>query len=33
VAAIIAFLLSGAAGYVTGQSVTVDGGLAAAWPT
>jgi NAD(P)-dependent dehydrogenase (short-subunit alcohol dehydrogenase family) len=33
VAAIVTFLLSDAAGYVTGQSVAVDGGLLAAWPT
>lgn len=32
VAEIVVFLLNDAAGYVTGQAVTVDGGLTAAWP-
>jgi 3-oxoacyl-[acyl-carrier protein] reductase len=33
VADAILFLLSGSARYVTGQTLTVDGGLTAAWPT
>jgi 3-oxoacyl-[acyl-carrier protein] reductase len=33
VAAAILFLLSDAAGYITGQSLTIDGGLTAIWPT
>lgn len=33
VADAIVFLLSGSAGYITGQSLTVDGGLTAVWPT
>lgn len=33
VAGAITFLLSDSAGYITGQSLTVDGGLTAAWPT
>jgi 3-oxoacyl-[acyl-carrier protein] reductase len=33
VADTILFLLSGSARYVTGQALTVDGGLTAAWPT
>jgi 3-oxoacyl-[acyl-carrier protein] reductase len=33
VADVIAFLLSDAARYVTGQKLAIDGGLTAAWPT
>jgi 3-oxoacyl-[acyl-carrier protein] reductase len=33
VADVVRFLLSDQARYVTGQSITVDGGLMAAWPT
>jgi 3-oxoacyl-[acyl-carrier protein] reductase len=33
VAAVICFLLSSEARYITGQSVVVDGGLTVAWPT
>jgi 3-oxoacyl-[acyl-carrier protein] reductase len=33
VAHAIAFLLSDAAAYITGQSLTIDGGLTVAWPT
>ena len=33
VAAVVCFLLSDAAGYLTGQAITVDGGLTVAWPT
>jgi 3-oxoacyl-[acyl-carrier protein] reductase len=33
VADVIQFLLSPAARYVTGQHLTIDGGLTAVWPT
>ena len=33
VADAILFLLSDSAGYITGQSLTIDGGLTAVWPT
>lgn len=33
IADVVTFLLSDAARYVTGQSITVDGGLTVAWPT
>jgi NAD(P)-dependent dehydrogenase (short-subunit alcohol dehydrogenase family) len=33
VANVVAFMLSDAAAYVTGQAITVDGGVIAAWPT
>lgn len=33
IADVIAFLLSDDARYVTGQAITVDGGITAAWPT
>jgi 3-oxoacyl-[acyl-carrier protein] reductase len=33
VADTVLFLLSDSARYITGQSLTVDGGLTAAWPT
>lgn len=33
VADVVAFLLSTASGYITGQGITVDGGLTIAWPT
>jgi 3-oxoacyl-[acyl-carrier protein] reductase len=33
VGAVVSFLLSDSARYVTGQTLTVDGGLTAAWPT
>lgn len=33
VAEVVSFLLSDQARYITGQSITVDGGLTVAWPT
>jgi 3-oxoacyl-[acyl-carrier protein] reductase len=33
IADVVTFLLSDAARYLTGQAVTVDGGLTAAWPS